>query len=100
MTTGLAETVESAIKKQFNHIFDSKEAVIAPVTSPKFKLKWLESQEKKETYKQMIIDELCLHASTTSSDVVIEEEHPTQAPKKGRIFITLTQKMKKSHPMM
>ena len=85
MITGLAETVESAIKKRFSHIFDSKEAIIAAVTSPKFKLKWVESQEKKDTYKQMIIDELRVHASTMSSDVVIEEERPTQltqAPKK------------------
>ena len=48
----------------------------------------------------MIIDELRVHASTTSSDVVIEEERPTQAPKKGRTFMTLTQKMKKAHLMM
>ena len=100
MTTGLAETVKSAIKKQFSHIFDSKEAIIAAVTLPKFKLKWVKSQEKKDTYKQMIIDELRLHASTTSSDVVIEKECPTQAPKKGRTFMTLTQKMKQAHPMM
>ena len=38
------------------------------------------------TYKQMIIDELRVHASTTSSDVVIEEERPTQAPKKREDF--------------
>ena len=48
----------------------------------------------------MIIDELTLHASTMSSDAVIEEERPTQVPKKGRIFMTLMQKMKKAHPMM
>ena len=52
MTTGLAETVERAIKKWFSHFFDLKEAIIAAVhvTSPKFKLKWVESQEK-DTYK-------------------------------------------------
>ena len=100
MTTGLAETVEGAIKERFSHIFDSKEAIIDAVTSPKFKLKWVESQKKKDTYNQMIIDELRVHASTTLSDVVIEEEHPTQAPKKGRTFMTLTQKMKKAHLMM
>ena len=100
MSTGLAKTVESAIKKRFSHILDSKEAISAAVTSPKFKLKWVESQETKDTYKQMIIDELCVHASTTSSDVVIEEERPTQAPKKGRTSMTLTQKMNKAHLMM
>ena len=48
----------------------------------------------------MIIDELRLHASTTSSDVIIEEERATKAPKKGRTFMTLIQKIKKAHPMI
>ena len=98
MTTGLAEMVESAIKKRFSHIFDSKEAIIAAVTSPKFKLKWMESQEKKDTHRQMIIDELHLHES--AKDVVIEEEHPTQAHKKGRTSMSLTLKIKKALLMM
>ena len=84
MTTGLAQTVQSAIVKQFSNIFDSKDAIIAAVTSPKFKLKWVESQEQKDTYRQIMIDELYLHES--ASEVVIEEEHATQAQNKRKDF--------------
>ena len=56
MTTDLAQTVQSAIVKRFSNIFDSKDAIIAAVTSPKFKLKWVESQEQKDTYRQIMID--------------------------------------------
>ena len=84
MTTGLAQTVQSAIEKRFSHIFGSKDAIITAVTSPKFKLKWVESQEQKDTYRQMIIDELQLHER--ASEIVIEEEHATQAQKKRKDF--------------
>lgn len=65
MTTGLAYAVESSIKKRFSHIFDSKNAIIAALTSPKFKLKWVDSQELKDAYKQMMVDESHLLQSNT-----------------------------------
>ena len=68
MTTGLADVVESSIKKRFRKVFDSKDAIIAAVTSPKFKLKWVESQETKNKYKQMLLDEMRL----LEDDVIIE----------------------------
>ena len=60
MTTGLAGAVESSIKKRFRKVFNSKDAIIAAVTSPKFKLKWVESQETKDRYKQLLLDEMRL----------------------------------------
>ena len=84
MTTGVAQTVQNAIEKRFSHIFESKDAIIATVTSPKFKLKWVESKEQKDTYRQMIIDELHLHVR--ASEVVIEEDHITQAQKNRKDF--------------
>lgn len=57
-TTGLAYAIESAIKRRFDDIFESKEAIIAALVSPKFKVKWVDSQENKDRYKQMMIDEL------------------------------------------
>ena len=68
MTTGLADAIESSIKKRFRKVFDSKDAIIAAVTSPKFKLKWVESQETKDRYKQMLLDEMRL----LEDDVIIE----------------------------
>ena len=38
------------------------------MTSPKFKLKWVESQETKDRYKQMLLDEMRL----LEDDVIIE----------------------------
>ena len=68
MTIGLVYAVESSIKKRFSHIFNSKDAIIATLTSPKFKLKWVESQEQKDAYKQMMVDELCLLDSNTLTE--------------------------------
>ena len=84
MTTGITQTVQNAIEKQFSHIFESKDAIIVAVASPKFKLKWVESGEQKDTYRQMIIDELHLHVK--ASEVIIEEEHITQAQKNRKDF--------------
>ena len=68
MTTGLAHAVESSIKRRFHHIFDSKDAINAALTSPKFKLKWVDSQDKKDAYKQMMVDELRLLESDTLTE--------------------------------
>ena len=56
MTTGLASSIEDAIKHRFRSIFDSKEAVLSAITLPKFKLRWVETQNQKDRYKQMLID--------------------------------------------
>ena len=39
MTTGLVYAIDSAIKERFANILDSKDAIIAAETFPKFKLK-------------------------------------------------------------
>ena len=67
MTIGLAHAVESSIKKRFSHIFYSN-AIIAALILPKFKLKWVDSQEQKDAYKQMMVDELCLLESNTLTE--------------------------------
>ena len=53
----------------FSHVFDSKVAIIAVLALPKFKVKWMDSQGKKDAYKQMMMDEL----HTLESDTPIEE---------------------------
>ena len=82
MTTGLAYAVDSAIKERFANIFDSKDAIIAAVTSPKFKLKWIELQEKKDAYKQMVVDEL----RQDESDIVLEEKPNSEPDDKRESF--------------
>lgn len=69
MTTGLVYAIESSVKRRFDHVFDTKDAIIAALTVPKFKVKWVDSQEKKDAYKQMMMEEL----RTLESDITIEE---------------------------
>ena len=57
-TLGLAVCIEDSIKRCFSRVFDSKDAIIAAVSIPKFKLKWVEGQVKKDQYKQMFIGEM------------------------------------------
>ena len=72
MTTGLAVSIENAIKQRFRSIFDSKEAILAAITLPKFKLRWVETQSKKDSYKQMLIDEMRLFVG--ENHLVVENE--------------------------
>ena len=59
-TVGLIDSIDSAIKRRFSQIFDSHDGIIAAVASPKFKLRWVEKQEKKDWYKQMLLDKMHL----------------------------------------
>lgn len=70
MTMGLADCVEASIRKRFSAIFDSRHAIIAAITLPKFKLRWVETQHKKDTLKQMLLDEMRL----CGDDDVVEED--------------------------
>ena len=81
MTVGLAGCVEDAIRIRFQKVFNDDNAIIAAITVPKFKLKWVETQSKKDLYKQILIQEMRSHAA--GNDVVVEE---TQAEKKKDDF--------------
>ena len=63
MTVGLAGCVEDAIRTRFQKVFNDDNAIIAAITVPKFKLKWVETQSKKDLYKQMLIQEMRSHAA-------------------------------------
>ena len=62
MTTGLALSLEDAINRRFEKV-----AIISAKTLPKFKLKWVESQAKKDRYTQMLIDEMPFNAEANDS---------------------------------
>ena len=82
-TTGFAYAIESSIKRRFENVFDSKEAIIAALVSPKFKTKWVDSQESKDGYIQMMIDELRALDSVT---VTGDELSTSQNDEKKRDF--------------
>ena len=96
MTTGLAHAVESSIKRRFHHIFDSKDAIIAALASPKFKLKWVDSQDKKDAYKQTMVDKLRL----LESDTLTEWSEWNTRQRKKYFFMNLTLTMIRSQQMM
>ena len=82
-TTGLAYAIESAIKRRFVDIFESKEAIIAALVSPRFKIKWVDSQENKDGYKQMMIDELYALESVA---ITGDDLNATTQNEKKRVF--------------
>ena len=47
MISGLAYAIECSIKRRFSYIFDAKYAITAALTLSKFKVKWVDSQERR-----------------------------------------------------
>ena len=74
MTTGLPVCIEGAIKHRFRTIFDSKKPFLQPslCQNSKFKLRWVETQNEKDCYKQMLIDEMRLFAE--ENQLVVEND--------------------------
>ena len=90
MTTGLVYAVENSIKQRFSGIFDSKNAIISAMTLPKFKLKWVEIQSKKDQYTQMLLDEMrqCIDVDDFSEDVVAEDDGK-EKDKTGQVLCSI-----------
>ena len=83
MTTGLALSLEDAINRRFEKVFDSRAAIISAITLPKFKLKWVESQTNKDHYTQMLFDEMRLYTDTNDSNEA-EDGNGTQKEKASK----------------
>ena len=80
MMIGIVTSIDSAINRRFSQIFDSHDAIIAAAASPKFKLRWVEKQEKKDQYKQMLLDEMRLF----DNDEVQVEEFSSESQEKEK----------------
>ena len=77
-TVGLVGCIETAIKCCFQVIFETEDPILAAVVLPKFKLKWVESQKKKDEYKQML-----LQAMEEQSDKEVEATPESQEASQG-----------------
>ena len=67
-----------ALKERFQVIFETEDPILAAVVLPKFKLKWVESQKKKDEYKQML-----LQAMEEQSDKEVEATPESQEASQG-----------------
>ncbi|KAF7198979.1 putative LOC107373015-like protein, partial [Nothobranchius furzeri] len=57
VAAGLPDAIAQAIQRRFASVLENEDAMLAAVTLPMFKLRWLKDQEKKEMVKGMLIKE-------------------------------------------
>ncbi|CAM4635836.1 unnamed protein product [Leuciscus chuanchicus] len=57
MTAGMPGAIVQAIKDRFASVLDSKDALMAAATMPKFKLRWLRDEKRRDAVKTMLISE-------------------------------------------
>ena len=82
MTTGLAGAIKDTIRNRFEKVFQSDNAILAAVTLPKFKLKWMESQIKKDLYKQMLIQKI--RSLAADNEVMVVQDPQNQTAQSAR----------------
>ena len=86
MTIGLVGLIESSIKRRFQCIFESKNAIIAAISLPKFKLRWIDDQTKKDQLKQMFIQEIRLHRNDNVTESQAEQTESQQSSGKKDFY--------------
>uniref|UniRef100_A0A667WTV6 HAT C-terminal dimerisation domain-containing protein n=1 Tax=Myripristis murdjan TaxID=586833 RepID=A0A667WTV6_9TELE len=68
VATGLPKAIVQAIKRRFASVLESSDAMLAAVTLPKFKLRWLRDQRKKEMIKGILVAECHKFVPGSSKD--------------------------------
>ncbi|ROL55589.1 hypothetical protein DPX16_23606 [Anabarilius grahami] len=74
MMANLPDLIVQAIKTWFSSILDSDEALLAAVTLPKFKLRWLRDEKRKDNIK------IILAAQCRALTIEIPQKEPLQSP--------------------
>ncbi|KAL3991392.1 C-C motif chemokine 4 [Sarotherodon galilaeus] len=70
LTASLPDIIVKAIKVRFSSMMDNKEALLAAVTLPKFKLRWIREEEKKDMVRVML--------TTECRGLSLEDQQPAQ----------------------
>ncbi|KAL4007527.1 hypothetical protein ACER0C_001379 [Sarotherodon galilaeus] len=70
LTASLPDIIVKAIKVRFSSMMDNKEALLAAVTLPKFKLRWIREEEKKDMVRAMF--------TTECHGLSLEDQQPAQ----------------------
>ncbi|KAL4007318.1 hypothetical protein ACER0C_001170 [Sarotherodon galilaeus] len=70
LTASLPDIIVKAIKVHFSSMMDNKEALLAAVTLPKFKLRWIREEEKKDMVRAML--------ATECRGLSLEDQQPAQ----------------------
>ena len=83
---GLVNSIDSVIRQCFSALFDSHDAIVAAVASPKFKLRWVEAQERKDWYKEMLLDEMRLFRNEEIQVVEVNSESQEKRKKKNDFY--------------
>ena len=75
-----------AIKDHFHNVSENDDSILAATVLPKFKLKWVESQRKKDDYKQMLLQAMKQYTDDQAMSTTGSQEESQKASKKKDDF--------------
>ncbi|XP_030578927.1 uncharacterized protein LOC115775864 [Archocentrus centrarchus] len=78
MTAGLPHAIVQAIQTRFASVLDHKDALLAAVSCPKFKLRWLRDAGRREQVKELLTAECCTTAPAAQSPASVPTTSTTQ----------------------
>ncbi|KAK1904276.1 Zinc finger BED domain containing protein 4 [Dissostichus eleginoides] len=72
MTASLPDVIVKAIKTRFDAVLDSQEGLLAAATCPKFKLRWLRDERRREHVKELLTTE-CRKAAPATDNANVSQ---------------------------
>ncbi|CAL8276990.1 unnamed protein product [Boreogadus saida] len=78
MTASLPDAIVKAIKMRFDPVLDSQEGLLAAATCPKFKLRWLRDERRREHVKELLIRE-CRKVAPAADNANVSSQLPASS---------------------